>query len=382
VLIKGACSYTCPFFIYYLRKYIYLCVMSGNTFGNIFRLTSFGESHGIALGGIIDGCPSGLAVDHKFIKTEMKRRKPGEINSASARSEEDTVEFLSGIMEGVTTGTPLAFIIRNKDHRSEDYQELKNIFRPSHADYTYFMKYGIRDHRGGGRASARETVVRVAAGAIAKMFLKQIGVSVNACTIQIGNILLDRNKINFSKAEKDVLFCPDAIASKKMQALLAGLKKKGDSTGGVVSCMIKACPAGLGEPVFDKLQADLAKAMMSIPAAKGFEYGEGFAAAAMTGSQHNDSFTGKGTKTLMLTNHAGGILGGISSGEDIVFNVAFKPVSSIEMNQKTVDAEGIKKEIKIKGRHDVCVVPRAVPVVEAMAAITIMDHYLRYKAYK
>lgn len=356
--------------------------MSGNTFGNIFRLTTFGESHGPALGGVIDGCPPELRLDHAFIQKEMNRRRTGIIPTASSRTEEDKIEFLSGIMDGITTGTSLAFIIRNKDCRSEDYKELKNIFRPSHADYTYFMKYGIRDYRGGGRASARETVVRVAAGAIAKLFLKQAGISVHACTTQIGKISLDKQKINFEKADKDLLFCPDSNASRKMQALLEELKKKGDSTGGIVTGIIKACPAGLGEPVFDKLQADLAKAMMSIPAAKGFEYGEGFAAAAMTGSQHNDPFSKKGNKTEMLTNHAGGIMGGISNGNDIIFSVAFKPVSSIAMNQKTLDTDGDNCEIKIKGRHDVCVVPRAVPVVEAMAAITISDHYLRFKAYK
>ncbi|MFH0865552.1 MAG: chorismate synthase [Bacteroidota bacterium] len=357
--------------------------MSGNTFGNIFRLTTFGESHGLAVGGVIDGCPAGLRLDMKYIIKEMQRRRSGFVNAASSRKEEDKVEFLSGLMDGVTTGTPLAFIITNNDFHSSDYNGLKNIFRPSHADYTYFMKYRTWDHRGGGRASARETVVRVAAGTIAKIFLRKKNISVQAFTSQIGNIAVEKDfhRINFQKAENDILFCPDPKASKKMLALLEALKRKGDTTGGIVSCIVEGCPAGLGEPVFDKLQADLSKAMMSIPAAKGFEYGEGFAAAAMTGAIHNDSFALKNKKITIESNHAGGILGGISSGENIFFRVAFKPISSVRIKQTTVDAEGNMKEIKIKGRHDVCVIPRAVPVVEAMAAITIADHLLRYYAY-
>lgn len=358
--------------------------MSGNTFGHIFKITTFGESHGVALGGIIDGCPPGLKIDHAFLHKEMKRRRPGSNSSVSARTEEDSVEFFSGLVDDVSTGTSLAFIIRNKDCKSEDYKELKKIFRPSHADYTYQMKYGIRDHQGGGRASGRETVARVVAGSIAKMFLRQQGVFVQACTTQIGNISVqqDYHQLNFNKAYKDILFCPEKVISEKMFALLEGLKKKGDTIGGVVSCVVKGCPAGLGEPVFDKLQADLAKAMMGIPAAKGFEYGEGFSSAALKGSEHNDTFIKKGKNIGFKTNHAGGILGGISSGADINFRVAFKPVSSIRIKQDTVDIGGNKNEISIGGRHDVCVIPRVVPVVEAMAAITITDHYLRYKAYK
>jgi chorismate synthase len=358
--------------------------MSGNTIGNIFRLTTFGESHGIAIGGVIDGCPSGLRLDAKYIIREMQRRRTGYSDTGSSRKEGDKIEFLSGMIEGVTTGTPLAFIILNKDSRSIDYKNLKKVFRPSHADYSYFMKYGVWDYRGGGRSSARETAVRVAAGAIAKLYLQEKGISIHACTCQIGNVTIEKElcHINFRKAENDILQCPDPKASKKMLALLEALKKRGDTTGGVIGCVVKGCPPGLGEPVFDKLQADLAKAMLSIPAAKGFEYGEGFAAAAMTGSAHNDSYALKNRKIIIESNHSGGILGGISSGENIYFDVAFKPVSSIGIKQKTVDAKGNRAEIKITGRHDVCVVPRAVPVVEAMAAITIADHYLRYCSYK
>lgn len=358
--------------------------MSGNTIGHTFRVTTFGESHGAAIGGVIDGCPPGIHIDYDFLNKEMKRRRPGLIKSASARSEEDKVEFLSGILNDVTTGTPLAFIIHNKDQQGSDYNELKEVFRPSHADYTYFKKYGIRDHRGGGRASARETAARVAAGAIAKMMLKPKGIFVKACTTRIGNIVVDKpvDQINFAKSDSNTLFCPDSVISLKMMSLLDSLKRKGDSIGGIVSCLVTGCPPGLGEPVFDKLQADLAKAVMSIPAAKGFEYGEGFAAAEMTGSKHNDEFKVKNKKVIAGENHAGGILGGISSGESIFFRVAFKPVPSISVSQRTVNMKGIEKEIKIKGRHDICVVPRAVAVVEAMAAITIADHLLRYNSYR
>lgn len=358
--------------------------MSGNTFGTFFRLTTFGESHGVALGGVIDGCPAGLPVDMRFINREMQRRKPGSSKISSSRNENDNVKFLSGILDGVTTGAPLAFLIPNNDARGSDYDELKNIFRPSHADYTYFMKYGIKDYQGGGRASARETAVRVAAGAIAKIVLNEKKISVHACTTQIGSIPVNKElkHADFIKAGKNVLFCPDKDVSDKMISCLENLKKDGDTTGGIVSCLIGGCPAGLGEPVFDKLQSDLAKAMMSIPAAKGFEYGEGFGSAAMKGSQHNDTFAATNKKITLQSNHAGGMLGGISSGAEIRFRVAFKPISSISAKQSTVDINGNSKVIKIKGRHDVCALPRAVPVVEAMAALTIADHYLRYKSYK
>ncbi len=361
-----------------------VCKMSGNTIGKIFSLTTFGESHGIALGGVIDGCPANLKMDMNFISDELQRRRTGMNKLMSSRSEDDKVEFLSGLMNGVTTGTPLAFIILNKDHRSSDYSGLKDIFRPSHADYTYLMKYGIRDYQGGGRASARETVARVVAGAIAKMILKKKNISIHAFTSQVGNICIDKKgmkNINYKKTENDILFCPDAKASDKMQTYLENIKKQGDTIGGVVSCIITGCPVGLGEPVFDKLHAELAKAMMTIPAAKGFEYGEGFAVAAMNGSEHNDAFIFEKKKVKLATNHAGGILGGISNGENIFFNVAFKPIPSIGKAQKTINEKGVPKEIKIKGRHDVCVIPRVVPVVEAMAALTIVDHLFRNNSY-
>jgi chorismate synthase len=356
--------------------------MAGNTFGQVFRLTTFGESHGVAVGGIIDGCPPGLKINNEFIKREMNRRKPGNSAFVSARSEDDKVEFLSGIYKGITTGTPIAFIIKNNDQHSSDYDELKNIFRPSHADYTYLQKYGVRDNAGGGRSSARETAARVVAGAIAKLYLVNLyKIQLHAFTSQIGNIRLkkDYKDVDLALVENDIVRCPDKKTSLQMQKLLNQLKSEGDSTGGVVSCFIKSLPAGLGEPVFDKLQADLAKAMLSIPAAKGFEYGEGFASAAMKGSEHNDAFISKKGKIAFASNHSGGIQGGISNGEDILFKVAFKPVSSISKIQSTDDTEGKEVDIQIKGRHDICVVPRAVAVVEAMASIVIMDHLLRHK---
>jgi len=357
--------------------------MAGNTFGQIFRLTTFGESHGIAIGGVIDGCPPGIKLDEKFIASEMELRSPGKRDYSSSRKEDDKVEFLSGVYKGKTTGAPLAFIIKNSDQHPSDYDSLKDILRPSHADYTYHLKYGIYDHRGGGRASARETAVRVAAGAVAKLILAKNKISIHAFTSQIGNIALKNGfKVDIPAINKDLLRCPDKATSSKMQKLLESIKKEGDSVGGMVSCFIQDCPAGLGEPVFDKLQADLAKAMMSIPAAKGFEYGAGFAAAQMKGSEHNDTFKSVRGKILLSSNHAGGIQGGIGNGEDIYFNVAFKPVSSISKEQKTVNLKGAETTISIKGRHDVCVVPRAVAVVEAMTALVITDHLLRLNTLK
>ncbi len=355
--------------------------MTGNTFGQVFRLTTFGESHGVAVGGVIDGCPAGLKIDYKFIARELSRRKPGNSEFASARKEDDKVEFLSGIYKGIATGAPIAFIIKNNDRHSSDYDELKNVFRPSHADYTYLQKYGIREHEGGGRLSARETASRVVAGAIAKIYLAKTKIKFHAYTSQIGDIKLKQNysDIDTSLIDPDILYCPDKKISAQMQKLLKQLKAEGDSTGGVVSCFIKSLPTGLGEPVFDKLQADLAKAMLSIPAAKGFEYGEGFAVAAMKGSEHNDAFISKKGKIALVSNHSGGIQGGISNGEDVFFKVAFKPVSSIAKTQSTVTLDGKAAKISVKGRHDVCLVPRAVPVVEAMASIVIMDHFLRNK---
>lgn len=358
--------------------------MAGNSIGQIFRLTTFGESHGIAIGGVIDGCPPGIFVDEEFIASEMNRRSPGKTGISSSRTEEDKVEFLSGIFEGKTTGTPIAFNIKNIDTISSDYNELKDVLRPSHADYTYLQKYGFRDHRGGGRASARETATRAVAGALAKLILVKNGITITAFVSRIGNIALNKNfrAIDTSAIEQDILRCPDKAVSSQMQLLLEQLQKEGDSTGGIVSCFVQGCPAGLGEPVFDKLQADLAKAMLSIPAAKGFEYGEGFASAAMKGSEHNDPFKNKDNKIAFASNHSGGIQGGISNGENIYFNVAFKPVSSIIKKQKTVDVRGNETEISVKGRHDVCFVPRAVPVVEAMTALVITDHLLRLKTLK
>ena len=357
--------------------------MAGNSFGQVFRLTTFGESHGSAIGGIIDGCPPDIIIDEKFVENEMNRRRCGSSPFSTSRKEEDKVKFISGIYERKTTGAPLAFIIHNNDQRSSDYDELKDLYRPSHADITYFLKYGIRDHRGGGRSSARETAVRVAAGAVAKLFLAKYKIGIHAFTSQIADISLESNfKININAIDKDSLRCPDKEVSIKMQERLTQLQKEGDSAGGIVTCFAQNCPAGLGEPVFDKLQADLAKAMLSIPAAKGFEYGEGFAAAEMKGSEHNDAIKLKNKEITFSTNHAGGILGGISNGEDIYFNVAFKPVSSISKKQKTINSKGIEKSIAINGRHDVCVVPRAVSVVEAMTALVITDHLLRVKTLK
>ena len=358
--------------------------MAGNSIGQIFKLTTFGESHGFAVGGVIDGCPPEIIIDEKLIEAEMSRRSPMHNAASTSRKETDKVEFISGVFEGKTTGTPLAFIIKNGEHHSSDYDELKNVFRPSHADFTYAMKYGIRDHRGGGRSSARETAARVAAGAIAKLILAKNKIKIHAYTSQIGNISIDKKytEIDFTAIDKDILRCPDKEVSTKMLELISKLKNENDTTGGVVGCVIKNCLIGLGEPLFDKLQADLAKAMMSIPAAKGFEYGEGFASALMKGSENNDVFENKKNKISISTNHSGGILGGISTGEDICFNVAFKPVSSIPKTQKTVDITGKETTIEIKGRHDICVVPRAVSVVEAMAALVLADHMLRLKTIK
>lgn len=353
--------------------------MPGNTVGQILRLTSFGESHGAALGGILDGFPPGIVVDQPFLQKELDRRRPGQSIATSPRMEKDQIEILSGIFEGKTTGTPIAFIFNNSDQKSSDYDTLKNVFRPAHADYTYNIKYGIADHRGGGRTSARETVVRVAAGAFAKLLLTHAGIEIMGFTIQIGDLKVDPQNCNINPVaiEKSIVRCPDPQISELMVALLKQLQEEGDSTGGIVECRITGCPAGLGEPVFDKLNADLAKAMMSINAAKGFEVGSGFKAAAMKGSEHNDPFRVKNGDVTTLTNNSGGIQGGISNGEPIVFRVAFKPPSSIAKQQQTIDKQGNKTEISIKGRHDPCVVPRAVPVVEAMAALVVADHYLR-----
>lgn len=348
-----------------------------NTFGNIFRLTSFGESHGEAVGGIIDGCPAGLQIDMDFIQSEMDRRRPGQSRITTPREESDTIQFLSGLFEGKTTGAPIGFMVKNENYHSSDYDNLKNVFRPSHADFTYQQKNGIRDHRGGGRSSARETIARVAAGAVAKLYLKQIGITVMAYTSQVGNVKLenDYTKYDLSKTEDTPVRCPDAQKAEEMIQLIKEVRSKGDTIGGVITCVIKGTPVGLGEPVFGKLHAALGNAMLSINAVKGFEYGMGFD-VEKRGSEVNDAFFNDGGKINTRTNFSGGIQGGISNGQDIYFRVAFKPVSTILMEQNTVDIYGNDTTIKARGRHDACVLPRAVPIVEAMAAITILDYYL------
>jgi chorismate synthase len=350
--------------------------MAGNSFGRIFKLSTFGESHGAAIGGIIDGCPSGISLDFKAINAEMQRRKPGQSAIVTQRKEEDEVKFLSGIFEGKTTGTPIGFIIENTDQKSKDYSHIKDIYRPSHADYTYDKKYGIRDYRGGGRSSARETACRVVAGAIAKQLLKDI--KITAYVSSVGEMELKKNysELDFSEIEKNPVRCPNAEMALKMEDYIKSIRKEGDTIGGIVTCVIQNVPIGLGEPVFDKLHAELGKAMLSINAVKGFEYGSGFAGTEMKGSEHNDIFEADGSTK---TNYSGGIQGGISNGEDIYFKVAFKPVATIMQKQDTIDSKGNKAEAEGKGRHDPCVVPRAVPIVESMAALVLADFYLLNK---
>lgn len=354
-----------------------------NTFGKLFTLTTFGESHGVAVGGVVDGMPPGIPIDIDFIQRELARRKPGQSRITTDRKELDQVELLSGVFEGKSTGTPIGFIVRNRNQQSKDYDSIADLFRPSHADYTYYNKYGIRDYRGGGRASARITLSRVVAGALAKLVLKQKGISITAYTSQVGNITLDKDyqKYDFSLIESNLVRCPEPKKAKEMEALIAEMKREGDTIGGVVTCVIKGCPVGLGEPEFDKLHAQLGAAMLSINAAKGFEYGEGFASASYRGSQQNDVFIPSSDKQQThdiktKTNHSGGIQGGISNGEDIYFRVAFKPVATLLMEQETVNKEGEATKIDVHGRHDPCVLPRAVPIVEAMAAMTILDALL------
>ena len=353
--------------------------MAANTFGEIFRITTFGESHGIALGGIIDGCPAGLEIDFDFIQAELDRRKPGQSKIVTQRKEPDVVEFLSGIFEGVTTGVPIGFIIKNDNQRSKDYDHIKDSFRPSHADYTYETKYGLRDYRGGGRSSARETVVRVVGGAIAKLLLNKMGVQVHAYVSQVGNLKLGQRykELDLSKTENNIVRCPDEMMAVQMIDLIDSVRKQGDTIGGVVSAVATGVPVGWGEPVFDKLHADLGKAMLSINAVKGFEYGSGFEGVSLKGSEHNDAFYAEGGKIQTKTNHSGGIQGGISNGQDIFFAVAFKPVATIMMEQESVDKSGNLALVTGKGRHDPCVLPRAVPIVEAMTALVLVDHYLR-----
>ena len=353
-----------------------------NSFGHLFTLTTFGESHGKAIGGIVDGMPAGIDIDINFIQKELNRRRPGQSHITTARNEADKVELLSGVFDGKSTGCPIAFIVNNCDQHSADYDEMKNILRPSHADYTYLNKYGLRDYKGGGRASARITIARCVGGALAKLALRQAGIDIHAYTSQIGEIRLEGNYTDYSleKAEDNIVRCPDHATAERMEQLISEVKRQGDTIGGVVTCVIKGCPCGLGEPEFDKLHAQLAAAMLSINAAKGFEYGEGFQAATMRGSQHNDAFTKNDEgKIVTATNHSGGIQGGISNGEDIVFRVAFKPVPTLLRSQQTTDCDGNEITFNGVGRHDPCVVPRAVCIVEAMAAMVILDNLILKK---
>jgi chorismate synthase len=354
-----------------------------NSYGTLFRITTFGESHGPAIGVIIDGCPAGLSIDEAFIQAELARRKPGQSKITTQRKEDDTFKILSGVFEGKSTGTPIAIVIENQDQRSKDYNHIENTFRPSHADYTYKAKYGIRDHRGGGRSSARETAARVAAGAIAKLVLQQHGISINAFVSQVGELKAPHyTSLDLSKTEDNIVRCPDAATAEKMIALIDQVRLDRDTIGGIVTCVIKNTPVGLGEPVFDKLHAELGKAMLSINAVKGFEYGSGFEGVTLRGSQHNDEFYNDGGRIRTKTNHSGGVQGGISNGEDIYFNVAFKPVATIMQDQPTIDKDGNEAIVSGKGRHDPCVVPRAVPIVEAMAALVLVDFLMKSKTSK
>ena len=346
-----------------------------NTFGHLFTLTTFGESHGVAVGGVIDGFPAGIDIDMEFVQNELNRRRPGQSHITTSRNEADKVEFLSGVFEGKSTGTPIGFEVRNTNQHSQDYENMRCLFRPSHADYTYYNKYGIRDHRGGGRSSARITIARCVGGALAKLALRQLGISITAYTSQVGDIALERDYhlYDLSKTEDNIVRCPDQQKAKEMEELIAQVKADGDTIGGVITCVIKGCPVGLGEPEFDKLHAQLGAAMLGINAVKGFEYGEGFDGVTARGSQQNDTFV-PGITTA--TNHSGGIQGGISNGQDIYFRVAFKPVATVLMEQHTVNMDGVDTTLKARGRHDPCVLPRAVPIVEAMAAMTLLDFYL------
>ncbi|MDD7317616.1 MAG: chorismate synthase [Prevotella sp.] len=358
-----------------------------NTFGKIFTLTTFGESHGEAIGGIVDGMPSGIDIDLDFIQAELDRRRPGQSHITTSRKESDRVELVSGVFEGKSTGAPIGFIVRNDNRRPQDYDEMRSLFRPSHADYTYYNKYGVRDYRGGGRSSARITISRCVAGALAKLVLGKLGISIRAYTSQVADIALDKDytRYDLSLAENNAVRCPDVGKAEEMERLIEKVKAEGDTVGGVVTCVIKGCPAGLGEPEFGKLHAELGAAMLSINAAKGFEYGDGFDSALKRGSEHNDIFKGNKDNAARLetaTNHSGGIQGGISNGQDIFFRVAFKPIATVMKEQPTVDTNGNETTLKATGRHDPCALPRAVPIVEAMAAITVLDHYLLAKTVK
>jgi chorismate synthase len=368
-----------------------------NTFGTLFRLTTFGESHGAAVGGVIDGMPPGIDIDQDFIQQELNRRRPGQSRLTTARQEGDRVELLSGVFEGKSTGCPIGFIVRNENQHSQDYDNLRELFRPSHADYTYYSKYGVRDHRGGGRSSARITISRVVGGALAKLVLRQRGISIQAYTSQVGNIALDKDyhRYDLGLTEQNEVRCPDPGKARQMAELIAQVKAEGDTIGGIITCIIRGCHVGLGEPEFGKLHAQLGAAMLSINAVKGFEYGDGFEMACHRGSEVNDAFVSRtndgstatvGGDTVVTgtiataTNHSGGIQGGISNGEDIYFRVAFKPVATLLQEQQTVDKDGRATTFKAQGRHDPCVLPRAVPVVEAMAAMTVLDHLMWQKS--
>jgi len=356
-----------------------------NSFGKIFKITTFGESHGVGVGVVLEGCPAGLEINEEFIQHELGRRKPGQSKITTQRQEEDKIQILSGVFEGKATGTPIAMVVFNEDQRSKDYSHIADKYRPSHADFTYQEKYGLRDYRGGGRSSARETLARVAAGAVAKLLLKKIGVEVISYVSQAGNLKLEKpyRTLDLSKTDDNIVRCPDPEMAERMIALIDQVRKDQDTIGGVVSCVITGCPVGLGEPVFDKLHAELGKAMLSINAVKGFEYGSGFEGVTLRGSEHNDEFfIGNDGKVKTKTNHSGGIQGGISNGEDIYFRVAFKPVATIMKDQDSVNEQGEAVTVSGKGRHDPCVVPRAVPIVDAMAALVIADFFLRNKVIK
>lgn len=352
-----------------------------NTFGKIFTLTSFGESHGPGIGGVIDGFPAGISIDLVFIQQELNRRRPGQSKITTDRKEADQVEFLSGIFEGKSTGCPIAFLVRNTNQHSDDYENLRGLFRPSHADFTYTQKYGIRDHRGGGRSSARETISRCVGGALAKLALKQLGISIQAYTSQVGSIALenDYKRYDLNLIETNAVRCPDPQKAREMEEYIASVKAEGDTIGGIITCVVKGCPVGLGEPSFGKLHAALGHAMLTINAVKGFEYGEGFAGVTQRGSEQNDIFFNDEGCINTRTNHSGGIQGGISNGQDIYFRVAFKPVATLLKEQSTVNEKGEDTQVKARGRHDPCVLPRAVPIVEAMTAMTLLDYYLMNK---
>lgn len=350
-----------------------------NSIGKIFRLTTFGESHGVGVGGVVDGMPPGIAIDEDFIQAELNRRRPGQSAITTSRNEADKVELLSGVFEGKSTGCPIGFVVRNTNQHSNDYDNLRDLFRPSHADYTYHEKYGVRDHRGGGRSSARITISRCVAGALAKLVLRKAGISVRAYTMQVGSLTIGKEyrHLNLATAEENSVRCPDPAMAERMENLIKEVKKDGDTIGGVIQCVVTGCPVGLGSPEFDKLHARLGKAMLGINAVKGFEYGEGFEGVTMRGSEQNDIFTLDADGNITTaTNHSGGIQGGLSNGQDIVFRVAFKPVATLLRNQQTVDIRRNETEFQARGRHDPCVLPRAVPIVEAMAAMVILDEYL------